>query len=138
MGSEMCIRDRLNAINSAEVKSALEPFLSVIAPSSNVGFILFFIILAPLCLYRGPLNLWGLGAGVCGLFVGLSLLTPAQAMVGFVGVTVMQSICCPTNTHNAWTAGYTEQEVTAITMKQLPYVWPSVALMIIVGAIMYI
>lgn len=128
----------LNAVNSAQVKTALEPFLSAIAPGSTVAFILFFIILAPLCLYRGPLNLWGLGAGVCALFVGLSLLTPAQAMVGFVGVTVMQSICCPTNTHNAWVAGFTEQEVTAITMKQMPYVWPSVALMIILGTIIYL
>ena len=129
----------LNAINSAQVKSALEPILSVVSPGGNaVVFVLFFIVLAPLCLYRGPLNLWGLGAGVCGLFVALSLLTPAQAMVGFVGVTVMQSICCPTNTHNAWTAGYTEQEVTAITMKQLPYVWPAVAVMIILGTVMYV
>lgn len=128
----------LIAVNTKAVSVALEPFLSAISPSSTVAFILFFVILAPLCLYRGPLNLWGLGAGVCALFVGLSLLTPAQAMVGFVGVTVMQSICCPTNTHNAWVAGYTEQEVTGITVKQLPYVWPAVAIMIIVGTILYI
>ena len=128
----------LQAINNAAVKTALEPFMSVIAPGSTVAFLLFFIILAPLCLYRGPLNLWGLGAGICALFVGLELLSPAQAMVGFVGVTVMQSICCPTNTHNVWVAGYTENEVTAITMKQMPYVWPAVAIMIIVGTIMYV
>lgn len=128
----------LKAVKSPEVSAALSPFMSAIAPGSTVMFILFFVVLAPLCLYRGPLNLWGLGAGICGLFVSLSLLTPAQAMVGFVGVTVMQSICCPTNTHNVWVAGYTGQEVTAITMKQMPYVWPSVALMIILGTMMYV
>ena len=128
----------LKAVKSPEVSAALEPFMSAIAPGSTITFILFFVVLAPLCLYRGPLNLWGLGAGICGLFVSLSLLTPAQAMVGFVGVTVMQSICCPTNTHNVWVAGYTGQEVTAITMKQMPYVWPSVALMILLGTMMYV
>ena len=39
---------------------------------------------------------------------------------------------------NVWVAGYTGQEVTAITMKQLPFVWPAVALMIIVGTIIYV
>lgn len=128
----------LKAVKSPAVSEALSPFMSAIAPGSTITFILFFVVLAPLCLYRGPLNLWGLGAGICGLFVSLSLLTPAQAMVGFVGVTVMQSICCPTNTHNVWVAGYTGQEVTAITMKQMPYVWPSVALMILLGTMMYV
>lgn len=128
----------LKAIKTPEVTTALEPFMSAIAPGSVVVFVIFFIVLAPLCLYRGPFNLWGLGAGICALFVSLSLLSPAQAMVGFVGVTVMQSICCPTNTHNVWVAGYTGQEVTAITMKQMPYVWPAVAVMIIVGTIIYV
>jgi hypothetical protein len=128
----------LKAIKTPQVTTALEPFMSVIAPGSTVMFIVFFVVLAPLCLYRGPFNLWGLGAGICALFVSLSLLTPAQAMVGFVGVTVMQSICCPTNTHNVWVAGYTGQEVTAITMKQMPYVWPAVAVMIILGTILYV
>lgn len=128
----------LKAIKTPQVTTALEPFMSVIAPGSTIAFVIFFIVLAPLCLYRGPFNLWGLGAGICALFVSLSLLTPAQAMVGFVGVTVMQSICCPTNTHNVWVAGYTGQEVTAITMKQMPYVWPAVAVMIILGTIIYV
>ncbi len=128
----------LKAVKTTQVTTALEPFMSAIAPGSIVVFIIFFIVLAPLCLYRGPFNLWGLGAGICALFVTLNLLSPAQAMVGFVGVTVMQSICCPTNTHNVWVAGYTGQEVTAITMKQMPYVWPAVAVMIIVGTIIYV
>lgn len=128
----------LLAVQHKAVATALEPFLSVIAPKNIVVFVLFFSILAPLCLYRGPLNLWGLGAGVCGLFVALGLLSPAQAMVGFVGVSVMQAICCPTNTHNAWVAGYTEQEVTSITVAQMPYVWPAVVVMIILGTILYV
>ncbi len=127
----------LKAVKTTQVTTALEPFMSAIAPGTTVTFLLFFILLAPLYLYRGPLNLWGLGAGICALFVSLSLLTPAQAMVGFVGVTVMQSICCPTNTHNVWVAGYTGQEVTSITMKQLPFVWPAVAVMILVGTLIY-
>lgn len=127
----------LKAVKTAQVTAALEPFMSKIAPGNTVTFLLFFIVLAPLCLYRGPLNLWGLGAGICALFVSLSLLTPGQAMVGFVGVTVMQSICCPTNTHNVWVAGYTGQEVTSITMKQLPFVWPAVAAIILIGTFIY-
>ncbi len=128
----------LKAVKTAQIATALEPFMSAVAPGSTIAFVLFFVVLAPLCLYRGPLNLWGLGAGICALFVGLSLLTPAQAMVGFVGVTVMQSICCPTNTHNVWVAGYTGQEVTGITMKQMPFVWPAVAAMIIIGTVLYV
>ena len=127
----------LNAVNTPAVSSALQPFMQVIVPTKTVAFILFFAVLAPLCLYRGPLNLWGMGAGLAALIVSLNLLPANAVMAGFVSVAVMQVICCPTNTHNVWASGFVGDDVTGITMKQLPFVWPAVAIMVVVGTVMY-
>jgi Na+/H+ antiporter NhaC len=128
----------LLAINQPSVKDALAPIVRTIIPTNAVGVILFFVILAPLCLYRGPLNLWGLGAGVAALMVSLNTLPIYVIMGAFCAVAMMQIICCPTNTHNVWVTSYTGEDVTATTKRLLPWVWPVVLLGVIVAVIMYI
>lgn len=128
----------LAAINQDTVKTALAPIMKVVTPGSMVMFILFFIILAPLCLYRGPLNLWGLGAGIAALMIGMNKLPLNAIMGGFCAVSIMQLLCCPTNTHNVWVCSYTGEEVTDVTKKLTPWAWPVVAVGVITSAIMWI
>lgn len=45
------------AVTNASVKEVLNPLLLAIVPTSRVPYIIFFAILAPLALYRGPMNL---------------------------------------------------------------------------------
>ena len=128
----------LKAINMPSVKAALEPMIRFVTPTGTVSFILFFVLLAPLCLYRGPLNLWGLGAGIASLMVGLNVLPLNAVMGGFCAVSVMQLLCCPTNTHNVWVCSYTGEEVTGFTKRMLPWIWPVVIIGVIATVFMWL
>ena len=127
----------LVAINESSVKTALDPVMRVITPGGVVGFVAFFIILAPLCLYRGPLNMWGLGAGIAALMVSMNILPTNAVMGGFCSVSVMQLLCCPTNTHNVWVTSYTGEEVTSVTKRLLPWIYPAVIMGVIATVILY-
>ena len=127
----------LVAINESSVKTALDPVMRVITPGGVVGFVAFFIILAPLCLYRGPLNMWGLGAGIAALMVSMNILPINAVMGGFCSVSVMQLLCCPTNTHNVWVTSYTGEEVTSVTKRLLPWIYPAVIMGVIATVILY-
>jgi Na+/H+ antiporter NhaC len=127
----------LLAINQPAVKDSLSPMMRMITPSNTITFVLFFILLAPLCLYRGPLNLWGLGAGIAALMVSLNVLPLNAIMGGFCAVSVMQLLCCPTNTHNVWVTSYTGEEVTSVTKRLILWVWPAVIVGVIATVILY-
>lgn len=127
----------LTAIGQESVKGALAPFMQTITPGSTITFILFFVVLAPLCLYRGPLNLWGLGAGIAALMAGLNVLPLNMIMGGFCAVSTMQLLCCPTNTHNVWVASFTGEEVTGVTKKLTLWIWPAVIIGVIATVLFY-
>lgn len=127
----------LQAINQPSVKSVLAPIMQTVTPSTTIGFVIFFIVLAPLCLYRGPLNLWGLGAGIAALMVSLNVLPLNAVMGGFCAVSAMQLLCCPTNTHNVWVTSYTGEEVTSVSRRLLPWIWPVVAIGVFATVALY-
>ena len=128
----------MNDVNHADVSSALSPFMQAIIPGKPVAIVIFFAVLAPLCLYRGPFNLFGMGAGIASLVVSLGLMSPIAAMVGFVSVAAMQQSSCPTNTQNVWTADFVGVDVTKITTAMLPIVWATIAVMVTVGAFIHL
>jgi hypothetical protein len=128
----------LNAVFHPQVAATVGPLLEKVVPSGPVSFFLFFTILAPLALYRGPLNLFGLGSGVAGLMIGLGLLPATAVMSALLAVERMQAIADPTNTHNVWLAGYADVDVNQITGKILPYVWLLVAAGVLVATIMFV
>ena len=129
----------LKAIAQPPVKAALDPLIRMITPSNAVAFVLFFIILAPLTLYRGPLNLMGLGSGIAALMISLNIL-PLPAFSGaFLSVqNAMESVCDPTNTHDVWVCSFVGEEVTSVTKKLLPWVWPVTAIGVIASAILWL
>lgn len=128
----------MTAVKLPQVSSALEPIMSKITPSKPLSIFLFFAIFAPLCLYRGPLNLFGMGAGIAALVVSLGLMSPVAAMVGFVSVAPMQQSSCPTNTQNAWACGFVDEDVTKTTASMMPFVWPTIAVMVLVGTLKFL
>jgi hypothetical protein len=60
----------LKAMMAEPTIKVMEPLMAAILPTTGNGFLLFFSLLAPLALYRGPLNFFGLGAGVAALIMG--------------------------------------------------------------------
>ena len=130
----------LNATMSPEVSGVISPVLARVVPHGHstgamVGFVVLFTIMAPLALYRGPLNLYGMGAGLIG---ALAPLMPAGAiMSAFMSVGMIQGVSDPTNTHNVWIANYTNTDVQDILKRTLGYMWILAVAGLILGAVLY-
>ena len=125
------------AVMNPMVKEILNPFLLAVTPSQRFAFILFFAILAPLSLYRGPLNLFGLGSGIAGLIIGLGTLNPTAVMGGFLSAERIQGCGDPTNTQNVWTANFCGVDVNGITKTLLPYLWIIAVIGVIITATVF-
>lgn len=125
------------AVTHSMVKEVLNPFLLAVVPKSRVGYIIFFSLLAPLALYRGPMNLFGLGSGIAALVIGLGTLSPLAVMAAFLAAERIQGCGDPTNTQNVWTANFCEVDVNAITKKLLPYLWAVAVVGVVIGAFLY-
>lgn len=127
----------LEVVTHPKVGDIMGPLLEAVIPSQMIGYILFFALLAPLALYRGPLNMWGLGSGIGSLIISLNLLSPHAVMGALLSTERMQAIADPTNTHNVWLANYAGVDVNQVLQKVLPYVWVLSALGVISSAIIW-
>lgn len=128
----------LKSVTLDTVKAYLQPLLSSIIPNSRWAYLAVFSVLAPLALYRGPLNVWGMGSGLAGIMLATGTLPPPAIMGLFVSVGAIQGVCDPTNTHNVWIASYLGVDVITITKKLIPYIWVLAIIGLIISAISYI
>lgn len=117
----------LNAVMSSEVSAILSPAISLAIPKNQLMFVLIFGLLSPLAIYRGPLNVWGLGSGIISLLVA-SGMNPVAAMVALRLDSNVQAVCDPTNSHNVWIADFTKTDVNEILKKTI--LWISVSTLI--------
>jgi C4-dicarboxylate transporter len=114
----------LKAVTAAEVSNILAPLVNAIIPTNNITFILIFGLLSPLAIYRGPLNVWGLGSGIVALLAA-SGMNPVAAMVALRLDSNVQSVCDPTNSHNVWIADFTKIDVNEFTKKNILWIMVS-------------
>lgn len=112
----------LIATMDESAKAIMNPFLQSVLPSSPVGYVAFFTLLAPLALYRGPFNLYGLGAGFAALMAKSAVLPPLAVMTAFMSVGQMQSVCDPTNTANVWIGQFVQVSPEKILKHTIPYI----------------
>ena len=70
----------LKSVMAPEVAAVLQPVISAMIPKSQIMFVLIFGLLSILAIYRGPLNVWGLGSGIVALLAA-SGMNPVAAMV---------------------------------------------------------
>lgn len=127
MGLMIGIGMLLNAVMSSEVSAILSPAISLAIPKNQLMFVLIFGLLSPLAIYRGPLNVWGLGSGIISLLVA-SGMNPVAAMVALRLDSNVQAVCDPTNSHNVWIADFTKTDVNEILKKTI--LWISVSTLI--------
>jgi hypothetical protein len=100
----------------------MKPLLESIAPRSFLAYVLTFSLLGPLALYRGPLNIWGLGYGVGGILLATGV--PPGAVMGILmSLGIIQGVSDPTNTQNVWVANEVRIDVNTIMWRTLPYAW---------------
>lgn len=104
------------------VLALLRPFLLHLIPASRPSYVLLFGLAAPLALYRGPLNVWGMGYGLAAAFLA-SGMAPGAVMGVLMAVGQIQGISDPTNTHNVWLANQMQQDVQKVLWNTLPYSW---------------
>ncbi|NWL88657.1 MULTISPECIES: citrate transporter [unclassified Paenibacillus] len=135
MGLMIGIGILLSSVMSPQVSAVISPLIESVLPNSPLMFILFFTILSPLAIYRGPLNVWGLGSGIAALFVSAGM-TPVAAMLALRAVSNVQSVSDPTNSHNVWVADFTKSDINEILKKTLPWTMASVLIAVIIGSFM--
>ncbi len=124
----------LVSVSSAQVSGVLTPLLKMIIPSSALGYILFFVLLSPLAIYRGPMALYGLGAGVGALLVPGGM-NPIMVFIGMQAIGDLQGVSDPTQSYIVWIADFTKTDVMDYLKKTIPWCVLSVATSIILGVI---
>ena len=109
----------LNALNLPVIKTALEPLILSLPFSSTFFYIAFFGLLSPLALYRGPLNIFGIGIGLFTIMFGTAVLPPLALLAAIMCVVQVQNVCDPTNTHSVWIANFVGIRVEDFTKETL-------------------
>jgi C4-dicarboxylate transporter, DcuC family len=127
----------VEAVMHPQVQAQVRPVLSLILPSSRLGYIVVFSLLAPLALYRGPLNLWGMGAGLAAMMAASPGLGAAAVMGALLSVGQIQGVCDPTNTWNVWIANYVGTDVQRILRRTIGYVWPAAVVGLALSALLF-
>jgi len=118
------------AVKHPSVAAAISPVVNAVLPSSMFGYIAFFTILAPLQLYRGPMSIWGMGAGIGALMASAGILSPVQIAVALMILDRFMA-ADPTLTYNIWGANFIGCDVNDIMKKMIPYAWVVVFLSMI-------
>jgi H+/gluconate symporter-like permease len=127
----------IKAVTHPLVLRQVQPVLSAVLPSTPLTYVILFTILAPLALYRGPLNVWGMGFGLAKMMAEAPGLGPAAVMAALLSVGQLQGVCDPTNTHNVWIANYVGVDAQRILRATIPYVWVAAGGGLVVGAILF-
>lgn len=105
----------VNALQLPAVKTVIEPFVQALPIGSSWTYVLFFGLLSPLALYRGPFNLFGLGAGFFAIIAGAGIVPAIAVLAAAMAIVQVQNVCDPTNTHNVWTSNYVGVRVEELT-----------------------
>ncbi len=122
----------ITAIETAPVQGYLQPMLQHVVPESRWSYIAIFALAAPLALYRGPLNAWGMGLAVSGILLATSTLPPAAVLGAILAAGMLQSVCDPTNTYNVWIAGFQGVTVNQILRYTVLPVWAGAIVAIVI------
>jgi hypothetical protein len=118
------------------VLNIIRPLMMQIVPENPLSYIIIFTLAAPLALYRGPLNVWGMGYGLAAVFLAAGLNSGA-VMGLLMAVGQIQGISDPTNTHNVWLANEMRVDVQKVLWNTITYTWVIAFLGLIISSIMY-
>jgi hypothetical protein len=128
----------ITALTTPPVQSYLRPLLSAAVPESRWGYIALFSIAAPLALYRGPLNVWGMGLAVSATLLATSGLPPAAILCAILAAGMLQGVCDPTNTANVWIAGFQGVTVNQILRYTVLPVWTAAIIAVVIFGLRFV
>jgi hypothetical protein len=124
----------LNAVMAPDVAAVLQPVISTVIPKSPIVFVLVFGLLSFLAIYRGPLNVWGLGSGIVALLAA-SGMNPIAAMVALRLDSNVQAVCDPTNSHNVWVSDFCKTDVNEYLKKSILWIMISTFIGLIIASL---
>jgi hypothetical protein len=119
------------------VLTLLKPLMIKIIPANAILYVIIFGLAAPLALYRGPLNVWGMGYGLAAVFLASGMI-PASVMGLLMAVGQVQGISDPTNTHNVWLANEMQQDVQKVLWNTIPYSWILAVIGLVFSALIFL
>lgn len=123
-------------LNNWPVLNLLKPVFNKIVPNNPFAYVIIFLLAAPLALYRGPLNVWGMGFGMAAIFLAAGM--PPGAIMGLLlSVGQIQGISDPTNTQNVWLANEMRIDVQKILWNTIPFTWVIAFIGLIAAAFLF-
>lgn len=122
--------------NGWPVLNIIRPMMAQIVPTNPFMYVLIFTLAAPLALYRGPLNVWGMGYGLAAVFLA-SGMNPGAVMGLLLAVGQIQGISDPTNTHNVWLANEMRVDVQKVLWNTITYTWILALIGLIISSVMF-
>ncbi|GAA3514611.1 hypothetical protein [Actinocatenispora rupis] len=113
----------LTAVQLPGAVNALKPIATAVSPHNAILFVLVFGLLTPLCLYRGPFNIYGLGAGIASVLVAGGVY-PVMGVLGLMSsYNQVLGVSDPTSTQTVWSAEYAGVRPQRVLARTLPYTW---------------
>jgi len=110
-----------------QVQKVLSPLFTPFLPKTPLGLSIFFAVLAPLTIYRGPLAVIGTGAALLAMFQNAKI-DPIYLYCVWRGTMSLQGSQDPTNSWTLWTISYTKISHKQFLGTALPWGWLMVAI----------
>lgn len=111
---------------AAAVTPILRDVLGPILPSTKWTLVLFFTLLAPLVLYRGPLNITASGVAFFAVLLSANLFTPAFIFAACTSFYILIFSVDPTSTMVLWPIGFVKVKASEYLKMVLPWGWVAV------------
>jgi Gnt-I system high-affinity gluconate transporter len=118
-----------------QIAGALRPIFDPILPHTTLQAAVFFAVLGGIgSIYRGPLVVVGTGAALLAIILSNNEIPVPYLYALWLGPTVMQGSCDPTNSWTLWTIGYTKVPHGQFLKTALPF---GCLMVVITSAICY-
>jgi TRAP-type transport system large permease protein len=111
----------LAAVQLPTTVDKLKPYASLLEIHNVVLFVVILTVIAPLALYRGPINIHGMGAGIAGVLIASSVYAPQTVLGMMWSYNIVQTSTDPTTSQSAWAAGYAGVRPEQVMVRTLPY-----------------
>ncbi len=120
-----------------QVQAVFKPIFGPLLPHNALAISIFFAVLAPLAIYRGPFSVVGTGAALLAIFLSAGAVNPMYLYLVWLGPLMLQGSQDPTNSWTLWTIGYTKVSHKDFLRTALPFGWLMVAINAFIAYFMY-
>lgn len=100
-----------------------QPIFKVILPHSTLAICILIGIIAPLSLFRGPLQVWGAGASTAAVLSGMHLFPDSFLLPLLYTATLFAVSTDITQSWNVWGLGYMKVQSKELLKYGIPVMW---------------